>query len=154
MRIQKPFVVAILVVCVLAVVGCHRQGDANAEMAKAVKELEQATPGQPQAPAVPPAAAAEPAAPAEQPSQPAITSQPVAVQMSQAMASYKGGDYSDAIIRLQLLRTKVTTTPQQTMAIQDAVAAVMAELYARGEKGDTRAQQAIKQWQEVRNKPN
>ena len=117
---------------VLAVAGCHRRGDANAEMARAVKELEQGTPGQP---------------PAQ-----AGTSLPVAQQMNEAMVAYKGGDYLDAIMRLQVLRSTGTKTPDQTMAVQNAMAAVMTELYSRAEKGDTRAQQAIKQYQEERNK--
>ena len=153
MKKLNPFAIGILAVFVLAVVGCHQQGDANAEMAKAVKVLEQADAAQPPAPAPTQSPAVGSAAPAAQPGQQPATSQPVAQQMSQAMASYKGGDYTDAIARLQLLRTKVAKTPEQSMAIQDAVAAVMAELYARAEKGDTKAQQAIKQWQEVRNKP-
>ena len=152
MKMLNPFVPAMAAVLVISAVGCHQQGDANAEMAKAVKALEQADAAQPPVPAPNSAPVAGSAAPLAQPSQQPVSTQPVAQQMSQAMASYKGGDYTDAIVRLQLLRTKVKT-PEQSMAIQDAVAAVMAELYVRAEKGDTKAQQAIKQWQEVRNKP-
>jgi hypothetical protein len=130
--IQNSMAVAVLAFFGLAVGGCHRQGDANAELAKAVKELEQAAPGQP---------------PAQ-----AGTSLPVAQQMNEAMVAYKGGDYLDAIMRLELLRSKATKTPDQMIAVQNAMAAVMAELYSRAKKGDTRAQQAIKQYQEERNK--
>lgn len=153
MRTPHHLTLAMFALCLVAVAGCHRQGDANAEMGKAVKALEEASPSQAPAPAPATAPAAASTDPAAKPSQQPVTSQPVAQQMSQAMAAYKSGDYDDAIIRLQLLRSKVAKTPEQTMAIQDAVAAVMAELYARAEKGDTRARQAIKQWQEVRNKP-
>lgn len=153
MRIPNSLTVAILAVSVVAVTGCHKQADAKDELAKAVKVLERADPGPQPVPAGNSPPLANSAAAPAQPSQEAVTSQPVAQQMSQAMASYKSGDYEDAITRLQLLRSKVAKTPEQTMAIQDAVAAVMAELYARAEKGDTRAKQAIKQWQEVRNKP-
>jgi hypothetical protein len=131
-RIQNSTVVPILTSFVLVIAGCHRQGDANAEMAKAVKELEQAAPGQPSAPA--------------------STGPPVAQQMNEAMVAYKGGDYLEAVMRLEVLRSKAIKTPDQTMAVQNAMAAVMTELYSRAEKGDTRAQQAIKQYQEERNR--
>jgi len=153
MRTPNQLALAMYALCLVTMAGCHRQGDANAEMAKAVKALEEVS--SPPALSPPPAttpAAASTAPPAESSQRP-VTSQPVAQQMSQAMVSYKSGDYEDAIMRLQLLRSRVAKTPEQTMAIQDAVAAVMAELYARAEKGDTRAGQAIKQWQEIRNRP-
>jgi hypothetical protein len=120
-------------------------------MEKAAKVLEQSRPSPVPAPVAAPVQPVAAPAPAAQPAQP-VTSQPVAQQMNQAMAAYKSGDYLDAVTRLQLLRTKVAKTPEQTMAIQDAMAAVMAELYARAEKGDTRAKQAIKEFQEMRNK--
>lgn len=149
MRKLAPLAVAILGVFIGAGAGCHKQADANAELANAVKVLEKADPGQPPVTAPPPeAVSANAAAP---PSQEAVIVQPVAQQMSQALTAYKGGNYVDAITRLQWLRTKAAKTPEQTMAIQDAMAAVMAELYARAEKGDARAQQAIKQFQETRN---
>lgn len=152
MKIQNPFAIAIVAVFALAVIGCNPKGDADAEMAKAVKVLEQVDPAPPPAPVAVPAPVAGPATPTAQPVQQPVTSQPVAQQMSQAMAAYKSGDYDDAITRLQLLRTKVAKTPEQTMAIQDAMAAVMTELYTRAEKGDARAKQAIKQFQDSRNK--
>ena len=131
-KIRNSLSVSLLASFVLVVAGCHRQGDANAEMAKAVKELEQPTPGQQAAQA--------------------STGVPVAQQMNQAMVAYKGGDYQEDIMRLELLRSKAIKTPDQTMAVQNAMAAVMTELYTRAEKGDTRAQQAIKQYQEERNR--
>ena len=121
-------------------------------MEKAAKALEESASAPAPAPVAAPIQTPASPAPAAQPAQQAVTSQPVAQQMSQALSAYKSGDYLDAVTRLQLLRTKVAKTPEQTMAIQDAMAAVMAELYARAEKGDARAKQAIKDFQEMRNK--
>ena len=152
MRILKPLAIFIMAVLVAAVTSCSKQVDANAELANAVKVLEKADSGQPPAPVE--AAPTAPSAAAPGPtSQETITSLPVAKQMSQAMTAYKGGDYQDTIARLEWLRTKAIATPVQTMAIQDAMAAVMTDLYARAEKGDARAQQAIKQHQATRNQP-
>src|ERR1041385_9062324 len=151
LRIQIQFAPVVLAISALTVGGCHRQGDANSVLAKAVKELERAEPAPPPAPVGAPVANA-PAAQAA-PTQPAVAAQPVAQQMNQALTSYKAGDYPDAIARLEWLRSQATKTPEQTMAIQDAMAAVMAELYVRAEKGDARAKQAIKQYNEARNKP-
>ena len=96
-----------------------------------------------------------------QPIQPARPSQPTPVaaappvppaqQMQQAMASYKAGNYEDAVTRLQRLRTKAAMTPQQRMALQDAMAAVMTEVYELASKGDARAVQAVKQYEQMRN---
>ena len=152
MRIPNSFAVAILSVSVVAMTGCHKQTDASAELANAVKSLEKAEPVPPPAPAAS-VTAAPPEAPAGQASQEAVINQPVAKQMSQAMTAYKSGDYEDTIARLEWLRNKATKTADQTMAIQDAMAAVMTDLYARAEKGDARAQQAIKQHQATRNQP-
>jgi hypothetical protein len=152
MSTANQLAIAMLAVFVVAVIGCHKQKSADAELANAVKVLERAEPGPQFAPGAPAASVANPAAAPAQASPEAVTSQPVAQQMSQALTAYKAGDYSDAIARLQWLRTKATRTPEQTMAIQDAMAAVMTELYARAEKGDARAQQALKQHQEMRNK--
>jgi len=67
------------------------------------------------------------------------------------MTVYKGGNYEDAIARLQKLRAQPARTPQEAMAIQDAVAGVMGELYALAAKGDARAQQAINHYQRLQN---
>jgi hypothetical protein len=151
MRISHLPIVAALLAVFLMATGCRKQADANTELANAVQALEKAEPTPPPA-AVAPAPVAAPAAAPAPVNQEAVIRQPVAQQMSQAMASYKGGDYVDAVTRLQWLRAKVTKTPEQTMAVQDAMASVMAELYDRAAKGDTRADQAIKQYQADRNK--
>jgi hypothetical protein len=69
--------------------------------------------------------------------------------MSQAMAVYQAGNYQDAVARLQKLRSTPVMTPQQRIALNDAMAAVMSELYTLAEQGDTRAAQAIKQYERM-----
>ena len=100
------------------VIGCSQKTDPESELKKAVDVMEQAAPN---------AAPAQPA-PAQpiQPIRPIQPTQPTAVaeappptpaqQMSQALASYKAGNYEDAVTRLQRLRTKAAMTPQQRMA--------------------------------------
>ncbi|MEO6036622.1 MAG: hypothetical protein ABIQ35_15335 [Verrucomicrobiota bacterium] len=136
----RRLAIPILAIFVVSLAGCKKQPDANAELANAVKALEKADTGQNPAPTPAPAASAD-----------AVSSQPVARQMSEAMTAYKSGNYDDAMSRLHLLRSRAAKTPEQTMAVQDAMAAVMTELYDRASKGDTKAQQAIKQYQENRN---
>lgn len=69
--------------------------------------------------------------------------------MQQALASYKAGELEDAVTRLQKLRTATVLTAQQRMAVQDSVAAVMTEIYELAAKGDTKAIQAVKQYEEM-----
>jgi hypothetical protein len=135
----------ILLTAILAVVlnGCSKKTDANAEMERAASIM----------------ATAEPSpAPVPQPGQSAQTVQPTpapeaapspapAQQMSEAMVAYKAGNLEDAVTRLQKLRAKPTMTPQQHMAMNDAIAAVMTEIYALADKGDSRAIQAVKQYE-------
>ena len=60
--------------------------------------------------------------------------------MNEALAAYKNGNYQDAVTRLQVMRAKAAMSPQQRMALQDAMGAVMTEVYALAAKGDARAQ--------------
>lgn len=120
--------------------GCSGEPDANVELQKAAKALEQGDAGQPApAPAQPVAAATVTAQ--QTPSQ----------QMSQAMTLYKNGEYENAMTRLQTLRERATLSPQQNMALQDAMAAVMTDVYTRASKGDARAQLAVKQYEQSKN---
>jgi hypothetical protein len=119
----------------MLITGCNGEPDVNTELEKAAKALEQAEANQPApAPAQPVATAT--AAPQQTPSQ----------QMNQAMTVYKNGEYENAMTRLETLRERTTLTPQQNMALQDAMAAVMANIYTRASRGDPRAQQAVKQY--------
>ncbi len=69
--------------------------------------------------------------------------------MRQALANYKNGELVDAVTRLQQLRATPALTAQQRMAVQDGVAAVMNEIYAMAARGDARAIQAVKQYEDM-----
>ena len=151
---MKRNVLRLMVLCaVLAVglIGCGQKTDPESELQKAVKAMEQTAPAPSAAPVQPasPAPAVQPTQPT--PVAPAPPPPAPAQQMNQAMASYKAGNYEDAVTRLQKLRTKAAMTPQQRMALQDAMAAVMTEVYTLAEKGDARAIQAVKQYEQMRN---
>lgn len=73
--------------------------------------------------------------------------------MTQAVASYKAGQYVDAVTRLQWLRARKGNTPEQIMALQEATAAVMGEIYARAARGDAVAQKAVKEYERLQNAP-
>ena len=131
----------------LLVPGCSRKTtDAKTELDKAAAALGPAEPASAPAPEPTAPVAAEPNAPAPAVAMPAGTP---AQQMQLAITSYKSGELEDAVTRLQKLRMTPTLTPEQRMAVQDGVAAVMAEVYARAEKGDQRAVAAVKQYEEM-----
>lgn len=89
-------------------------------------------------------------APAVVPGQPP---QPQASQeLNQAVSAYKTGNYEEAVARLQKLRAAGARTPEQAMAIQDAAAAVMAELYNLAAQGDPRAKKAVEDYQRLQNR--
>lgn len=69
--------------------------------------------------------------------------------MQQAVQAYKGGQFEDAVVRLQKLRATPAMSPQQQMALNDAMAAVMTDIYALAAKGDLRAVQAVKQYEKM-----
>ena len=133
----------------LLLAACGKKPDVNTELDRAAKSMQAdaapasaapaaAQPSQP-APATAPAVATQAAAPAE--------------QMNQAMVSYKSGNFEDAVTRLQRLRAQGATTAQQTLALQDAMAAVVNDLAARAAKGDMRAKAALKQYEALQNAP-
>lgn len=143
----------VLVLSIAVFDGCGRKPTASSELEKAASALAAAEP-EPAPQAAP--SASEPAAQEPSPiAAPALggsaadpTPSP-ARQMQQALASYKGGELEDAVTRLQKLRMQPTLTAQQRMAVQDSVAAVMSEVYSLAEKGDQRAVQAVKQYEEM-----
>jgi len=126
---------------VLAMTGCGREEDATGELEKAAEMLESAQP--------PPAEAPQPST-VQYGTQPAPP-MPPAQQMNQALASYKSGNFEDAVTQLQKLRAQPVMTPQQRMALQDAMAAVMTDIYTRAANGDARAQQAVKEYERMQN---
>lgn len=72
-------------------------------------------------------------------------------QMREVVDSYKGGKLEDAVTRLQNLRATPTMTGPQRMALNDAMAVIMNDIYARAAKGDARAAQAVKQYELLQN---
>jgi len=143
-----------LLLCGLIVeVSCGHKATATSELEKAASALATAQP-EPAPQTAPSAAepiASEPTS-VEVPSLGGSAADPApspARQMQQALASYKGGELEDAVTRLQKLRMQPTLTAQQRMAVQDSVAAVMGEIYSLAEKGDQRAIQAVRQYEEM-----
>jgi hypothetical protein len=139
-------VVSAVALCVLAgfYAGCGSKPDAKTQLQKAAAVMAQPEPAQPAPP------------PTEQPPQPAESAPQVQTQivspakeMNEAVASYKAGNLDDAVTRLQKLRATPVMSAEKRMALNDAMAAVMAEIYAMADKGDTRAIQAVKRYEEM-----
>jgi outer membrane protein assembly factor BamD (BamD/ComL family) len=150
MEVNIPTLVVCGVSLFVASAGCSHKSDANSELEKAASVMEQAAPAQP-APPVPTSVQTE------QPPQPepAPAAEPAPAQeMKQAVAAYKSGDLQDAVTRLQKLRATPAMTPQQRIALNDAMAAVMSEIYGLAEKGDARAIQAVKKYEEMQTQPH
>ena len=127
----------------VALGGCSRKTDAQTELQKAASVLEQSVTAQPEA--TPPV---QPGAPFQAAPTPTAAPAP-AQEMKQALTAYKGGELQDAVTRLQKLRATPVLTPQQRIALNDAMAAVMTEIYALAAKGDARAIQAVKQYERM-----
>jgi hypothetical protein len=68
-------------------------------------------------------------------------------QLRGAIAAYKAGNLEDAVTRLQKLRATPVMSPEQRIALNDAMAAVMSEIYSMAAKGDSRAIQAVQQYE-------
>ena len=131
-------------------IGCGHKS-ATTELEKAANSMAKAETAKPApAPAQPPSTPETPA-----PLMPAVApAGPPAQQVKQALAAYKAGELEDAVIRLQKLRATPALTPQQRMALQDSIAAVMSEIYAMAEKGDRRAQAAVIQYERMQTAPH
>jgi len=134
---MNPLLLLLLLVStgvVLTTIGCRRSatGNASAELDVAAGKFTTA------APAPAPANTPE-AAPAPAPAQ----------EMQQAVRAYKGGQFEDAVNRLQKLRATPGLSAQQQMALNDAMAAVMNDIYALAAQGDQRAAQAVKQYEKL-----
>jgi hypothetical protein len=148
MEINFPILVACGASLFVALAGCSRKSDANTELEKAASVMEQPAPAEPPAPLP---------VQTEQPTEAEPTptaAPPPAQEMRQAMAAYKSGDLQDAVTRLQKLRATPVMTPQQRIALNDAMAAVMSEIYSLAEKGDARAIQAVKRYEEMQTQPH
>jgi len=127
----------------LALVGCNEKTDANSQLEKAAKEMQSA----PTAPVAAPEQPSQTSDPA--PATAATPAPPPAQELKQAMVAYKAGNLEDAVTRLQRLRATPVMTPQQRIALNDAMGAVMTEIYSLAAKGDSRAQQAVKQYEQM-----
>lgn len=141
MRMKMTLSLLTLTVCVVSLgltsAGCRKKsGGANtADVENAASKF----------------VAAEPAPTA--PSAPGSAPMPAPAQeMQQAVQAYKGGNFEDAVARLQKLRATPVMSGQQRMALNDAMAAVMGDIYALAAKGDPRAVQAVKQYELLQNK--
>ena len=117
----------------LVLSACHKQ-DAVSELEKTASAMTKSEPAPTASVANPGLAMAGPAP---------------AKQVQEAIAEYKSGKMEDAVTRLQLLRSMPTLTPQQRMALQDSVAAVMTEVYSLAEKGDRRAIAAVARYEKM-----
>ena len=128
---------AFLVSIAVALSACHKKQDPVSELEKAAAAM-----------AAPETEPAAPAAP-DGGSRPAPATPPPAKQVQQALADFKAGNLEDAVVRLQLLRSMSVLSPQQRMALQDSVAAVMTEIYTLAEKGDPRAKAAVARYEQM-----
>ena len=133
-------------------VGCSRKPEVKAELEKAAEALAKNDPEPaPQAQSGAPASPLPDAPPSEPSAEPVVAP---SEQMQQALTAYKGGQLEDAVTRLQKLRNIRTLTPQQRMTVQDSVAAVMNEVYELAAKGNVKAIQAVRQYEEMQTKPH
>ena len=89
---------------------------------------------------------------AEKPDPKAGGAESPATQVQEAIAEYKAGKMEDAVTRLQMLRAMPSMTPEQRMALQDSVAAVMSEVYEQAQKGDQRAIAAVAAYERMQNR--
>jgi hypothetical protein len=147
MKLNGPTLVVASASLFLALAGCSHKTNADTELEKAASLMEQPAPAPPPAPAP---------VQTEQAPQPEPTPAPAPVpgqEMKQAVAAYKSGDLQDAVTRLQKLRATPVMTPQQRIALNDAMAAVMSEIYGLAAKGDARAIAAVKQYEDLQTKP-
>jgi predicted small lipoprotein YifL len=137
MKKRIPFAVAISALVILGLTGCgHKAPNPQSEIDKATQVMAQT--------ASPPAtAAATPTAVAAPP--------PAAQQMNEAVASYKNGDLEDAVTRFQRMRNHGALTGEQLQALNNAMAAVMGDIYMRAAKGDAKAQAAVKEYERMQN---
>lgn len=144
MKHSLSIVLTVGVGLTFALAGCSKKTDANSELQRAAAEMGQTDAGSPPVPPPQPTAEPVPNTPA-----PAAPAEPPAQQMQQAIVAYKAGQLEDAVTRLQRLRATPTMSPQQRMALNDAMGAVMTEIYSLAAKGDSRAIMAVKQYEKM-----
>jgi len=124
--------------------GCGHKADAKSELEKTASLIASSETAQPSAPATP---EPQPAPTGGAVLEPYVPDAPPAQTVKQAITAYNAHEYEDAVVRLQKLRASTALTAEQRMALQDSMAAVMAEIYALAEKGDQRAVAAVKAYE-------
>lgn len=131
-----------------ALIGCDKKANADAELERAASVMQK----EERAAAPAPAATATTASSqtAQTAAAAAAPASSAAQEMNQAVAAYKAGNIEDAVTRLQRLRAASAVTPEQRMALNDAMAAVMNDVAAQAAKGDPRAIQALKQYDQMK----
>jgi hypothetical protein len=148
---NSSFLTAVLFAgAAVGLTGCSHKPDAKSELDKAAAILEKSD----STVVAPPQAASSPTpvptAPVPGQPQPAATP---ARQMNAAIAAYKAGNLDDAVTRLQKLRATPVMAPEQRIAVNDAIAAVMNEIGALAAKGDARAIAAAKLYEQMQTRP-
>ena len=146
MKILTPLAAALVAVFGVGTTSCSKKPSTDHALDEAVKALAQPDSGQQVSPTV-----GQTPPPPATPIPTAAATTPVSQQMTQAVASYKSGHYEDAVIRLQWLRARKGNTAEQILALQEATAAVMGEIYARAARGDAAAQKAVKEYERLQN---
>lgn len=131
---RAPFPSLLGLVFVIALAGCGRNSrDTNAQLDQAVRAMAHAKSTSTMA------VGDSSTTPAPTPLQ----------QMNEALASYKNGDFESAVTRFQNIRVHTPMTGEQILALNDALAAVMSDLYSRAAKGDAAAAQAVRQYEQM-----
>jgi hypothetical protein len=146
---SSSFLIALFACIACALLGCSQKANAKSELEKAAAALEKSDPTPTAAQPRPPAEAA----PINLSANPTRTAASPAQQMKEAIAAYKAGNLDDAVTRLQKLRAMPAMSPEQRIALNDAMAAVMTEIYTLAAKGDGRAVQAVKQYEQMQTRP-
>jgi hypothetical protein len=126
--------------------GCGSKTDTNSELQKAAVVIAKPETAQEAPPPAAETVQQTPSAPAAQTPAPA---QSQGQEMKQAITAYKAGELEDAVARLQKLRATPVMSAEKRMALNDAMAAVMSEIYTLAEKGDPRAIQAKKLYEQM-----
>jgi hypothetical protein len=136
---HRPLLLAATLAVAVGLSACHKTTPAE-EMEKTATAMEKAS-SEPAKPAA--------GAPGNGEYDAAQAALVPAKEVKEALSDYKAGKFEDAVTRLQLLRAQPVLSPQQRMALQDSMAAVMTEIYAQAEKGDARAKAAVAQYEKM-----